>query len=335
MKILVLGGAGYIGSHTVKALNNNRHETVVYDDLSSGHKEAVPGSKIIVGSICDSRLLSSVIKDEKVEAVMHFAAKIEVAESMDTPSEYIKANCFDGINVITSMLENNVKNLIFSSTAAVYGNPKEIPITEDCITKPTNPYGLSKLMFEQIMEYFKNEGGLNYISLRYFNAAGADVNGLLGDDHLNKTHLIASAILTSLGIRDKFFLFGTDYDTPDGTCIRDYIHVDDLASAHVLALEYLIKTGKSDIFNLGSENGYSNKEIIKIVKEISEIDFKVEETDRRLGDSVVLTASSEKAMNILGWKPKYSDLNTIVKTAYRWHKSHPNGYAHETPPSHR
>lgn len=324
--ILVAGGAGYIGSHTVKALNQAGYKTVVYDNLSSGHEEAVKNSELVVGDIADVRLLSDVIKEKNIEAVLHFAGKIDVAESVENPQKYLKINCAEGVNIIAAMLENNVRNLIFSSTAAVYGEPEKIPITEEVPTNPTNPYGLSKLLFEQVMEYFRKKEGLNYISLRYFNAAGADIDGELGDDHLEKTHLIASAILTSLGLREKLYLFGTDYKSPDGTCIRDYIHVNDLASAHVLALDYLMNEGKSDIFNLGSGKGFSNKQVIETVKQVSGNDFKVEETDRRAGDPAVLTASSDKAIRVLNWKQKYSQLDLIVKTAYEWHKTNPKGY---------
>ncbi len=324
--ILVVGGAGYIGSHTVKALSKAGFQPIVYDDLSSGHKEAVLEAKLIIGDLADRKLLSKIIREEKIQAVMHFAGKIEVGESVENPAKYLKNNCADGVNLIEAMLENDVNNFIFSSTAAVYGEPDEVPIPETSPTRPTNPYGLSKLLFEETLKYYDEQSGLNYISLRYFNAAGADVEGMLGIDHAKKTHLITLAVMTALGQRDRFELYGTDYETPDGTCIRDYIHVDDLADAHVLALNKLLENGQSSFINLGTGRGHSNKEVIDEVKNISGSDFQVIKTARREGDPSVLVASSEKAKKTLGWQPKYSDLETIVRTAYDWHKSHPNGY---------
>ncbi len=324
--ILVVGGAGYIGSHTVKALSKAGFQSIVYDDLSSGHKEAVLEAKLIVGELADRKLLSKIIREEKIQAVMHFAGKIEVGESVKNPAKYLKNNCADGVNLIEAMLENDVKNFIFSSTAAVYGEPDIVPITETAPVQPTNPYGLSKLLFEETLKYYRAQSGLNYISLRYFNAAGADVDGALGADHAKKTHMITLAIMTALGQRDKFELYGTDYETPDGTCIRDYIHVDDLADAHVLALNNLLENGKSNIINLGTGKGHSNKEVIDEVKNISGTDFPVIETARREGDTSVVIASSEKANKTLDWQPKHSSLETIVRTAYEWHKSHPDGY---------
>lgn len=325
-KLLVVGGAGYIGSQTVKALTEAQYIPIVYDNLSSGNKEAVLNSKLIIGELADKKLLSRVIKDKGIEAVLHFAGKIEAEESVRKPQEYLQNNCLDGLSLILAMLENKVNKLIFSSTAAVYGESKTIPITEDSSTKPNNPYGLSKLLFEKVLEYYGQQAGLKYISLRYFNAAGADREGQIGDDHASKTHLITSAILTALGQREKLFLYGTDYPTDDGTCVRDYIHVEDLAVAHVQAVDFLFSNNQSEIINLGSESGYSNKQVIEMVKKVSGIDFTVEESARREGDPVVLIASSKKAREVLGWQPKYSDLQTIIETAYSWHKSHPNGY---------
>ncbi|KKL51149.1 hypothetical protein LCGC14_2298390 [marine sediment metagenome] len=324
--ILVVGGAGYIGSHTVKALSKAGFQPIVYDDLSSGHKEAVLEAKLIIGELSDRKLLSKIIGEEKIQAVMHFAGIIEVGESVENPAKYLKNNCADGVNLIEAMLENDVKNFIFSSTAAVYGEPDIVPIPETSATQPTNPYGLSKLLFEKTLRYYREQSGLNYISLRYFNAAGADVEGALGADHAKKTHMITLAVMTALGQRDKFELYGTDYETPDGTCIRDYIHVDDLADAHVLALNKLLENGQSSFINLGTGRGHSNKEVIDEVKNISGSDFQVIKTARREGDPSVLVASSEKAKKTLGWQPKYSDLETIVRTAFEWQKSHPNGY---------
>jgi len=324
--ILVVGGAGYIGSHTVKALNKAGYTPVVFDNLSSGHKEAVAGSKLITGELADKEQLVQVLKEENITAVMHFAGKIDAAESVHKPLEYLKANCFDGVSLLLAMQACGVKNIIFSSTAAVYGDAEKLPITEDAPKQPTNPYGLSKLLFEEVLQYYEQQAQLRYVSLRYFNAAGADMEGELGDDHASKTHLITSAILTALGDREKLKLFGTDYPTPDGTCIRDYIHVDDLAEAHVLALDYLLKNNQSAIFNLGSENGFSNKQVIEAVKEISGVDFTVEEVARRKGDPAALLASAQAAREVLGWKVRHSDLETIIRSAYNWQKNHPEGY---------
>ena len=324
--ILVVGGAGYIGSHTVKALNKAGYTPIILDNLSSGHKEAVAGSKLIVGELAEKERLTQILKAENISAVMHFAGKIDAAESVQKPLEYLQANCFDGVNLLLGMQECGLKNIIFSSTAAVYGDAEKLPITEDAPKEPTNPYGLSKLLFEEVLQYYEQQAQLRYVSLRYFNAAGADMEGELGDDHASKTHLITSAILTALGDREKLKLFGTDYPTPDGTCIRDYIHVDDLAEAHVLALDYLLRNNESAIFNLGSENGFSNRQIVEAVKEISATDFKVEETARREGDPAALLASAEAARKVLGWKVRHSDLKTIIQSAYNWQKDHPEGY---------
>ncbi len=325
-KVLVIGGAGYIGSHTVKALKAASYEAIVYDDLSSGHVEAIKGCKLIEGSLDNKELLSSTLKAECVKAVLHFGGKIDVAESVLDPQKYFKNNFYDSFNILLAMLENNIENIIFSSTAAVYGNPDEIPISEETATHPTNPYGLSKLLFEQALDYYSKQGSINYVALRYFNAAGADVEGNLGADHANKTHLVTLAVLAALGKWEQFKLYGTDYDTMDGTCVRDYIHVDDLANAHILALDYLFKGNKSSVFNLGTGNGYTNRQVIEMVKKVSGSDFKVVETARRSGDPAKLIASSKKAQEILGWQQKYSDLETIISTAYKWHKNNPMGY---------
>ncbi len=324
--ILVVGGAGYIGSHTVKALSKAGLQPIVYDDLSSGHKEAVAQTKLIIGELSDRKLLSKIIREEKIQAVMHFAGKIEVGESVENPAKYLKSNCADGVNLIEAMLENDVTNFVFSSTAAVYGEPDVVPIPETSSTQPTSPYGLSKLLFEQTLKYYGEQSGLNYISLRYFNAAGADVEGTLGADHAKKTHMITLAVMTALGQRDRFELYGTNYDTPDGTCIRDYIHVDDLADAHVLALNNLLENGKSNIINLGTGRGHSNRAVLDEVKKISGTNFKIVESARRKGDPSVLIASAEKAKRVLGWEPKHSDLKTIVQTSYKWHERNPQGY---------
>ncbi len=324
--ILVVGGAGYIGSHTVKTLKTSGFEPVVYDNLSSGHKEAISNVKLVIGELSNKALLSKVIKDENIEAVIHFAGAIDVSESFKDPQKYIKNNCLDGINLILAMLENDVKDIIFSSSAAVYGEPKQTPVVETTTAKPQNPYGLSKLMFEQVLDYYRHNEGLNYVSLRYFNAAGADLNSEIGLDHPKKTDLITSTILTALGQQEKLFLYGTDYDTADGTCVRDYIHVLDLAQAHIMALDFLANNNGSNIFNLGTGHGYSNRQVTDAVRDVSKTDFRVEEAERREGDCVNVVASAAKAKEVLNWQPKHSDLETIISTAYNWHKAHPNGY---------
>lgn len=330
--VLVVGGAGYIGSHTVRTLGHAGYNPVVYDDLSSGHEEAIIGYDFIAGEIADKDLLSKTINKYNIKAVMHFAGKIEVAESVRDPLKYLKNNLVDSTNIILAMVENNIRDLIFSSTAAVYGEPDEVPILESAARKPANPYGLSKHLFENVLEFYSNQGAINYVSLRYFNAAGADPSGEIGADHPSKTHLITLAVLTALKQKEKLLLYGTDYETIDGTCIRDYIHVNDLAAAHLLALEHLSGVNRSDVFNLGSGNGYSNRQVIDMVKKVAKVDFIVEESERREGDPAKLIASSQKAIEVLGWKPKLSDLETIISTAYQWHKEHPQGYVKRAMP---
>jgi len=323
--ILVTGGAGYIGSQAVKELANAGYFPITYDNLSTGHKEAILAGELVVGDLADADKLDQVFKKYKPEAVMHFAASIEVEESVKNPAKYFENNVTNGLNLLGAMLKNNIKKIIFSSTAAVYGNPKRVPIKESDPTEPINPYGLSKLMFEQILEWYSKSYNLKSISLRYFNAAGADPEGRIGQDSPKPTHLITRAILTALGRYPYLEIFGTDYPTKDGTCIRDYIHVKDLARAHILALKKL--DGKySPVYNLGTGRGFSVKEVVKIVKEVSRIDFPVKESPRREGDPAKLVACSDLAQKELGFKPKYSKLNTIIETAFLWHKKHPKGY---------
>ena len=323
--ILVTGGAGYIGSQAVKELANAGYFPITYDNLSTGHKEAILAGELVVGDLADADKLDQVFKKYKPEAVMHFAASIEVEESVKNPAKYFENNVTNGLNLLGAMLKNNIKKIIFSSTAAVYGNPKRVPIKESDPTEPINPYGLSKLMFEQILEWYSKSYNLKSISLRYFNAAGADPEGRIGQDSPKPTHLITRAILTALGRYPYLEIFGTDYPTKDGTCIRDYIHVKDLARAHILALKKL--DGKySPVYNLGTGRGFSVKEVVKIVKEVSRIDFPVKESPRREGDPAKLVACSDLAQKELGFNPKYSKLNTIIETAFLWHKKHPKGY---------
>jgi len=325
-KVLVTGGAGYIGSHTVECLLAEGYSPIIVDDLSSGHKEAVVGGEFVKANIGDKKAMDEIFKKYKPDSVIHFAGFIEAGESMNRPKDFFANNVVCGLNLLDVMLENGVKKIVFSSSAGVYGEPEQVPITENCSKKPTNVYGLTKLIFEQVLESYKNAYGLTYVALRYFNAAGADPKGKLGADHKHKTHLITRALLAAVGKIPHLDVFGTDYPTKDGTCIRDYIHVNDLANAHILALNKL-ESGESAIYNLGSEKGFSVKEIINVVEETTGKKLNVVLSPRRAGDSAVLVASSEKIRNELGWQPKYSDIHTIVKTAWDWQKSHPEGYA--------
>ena len=317
MNILVTGGAGYIGSHVVKELIKN-NKVVVVDNLIKGHKEAVDKYAVFInGNFGDKKLINEILKKHEIETVMHFAAYSLVGESVKNPLMYWKNNFHNSISMLNEMIENNVKNIVFSSSAATYGNPDEIPITENHPTKPINPYGKTKLHFESLLKEYKKEFGLKYTSLRYFNAAGAGYG--VGEDHNPETHLIPIILQTALGQRDKIKIFGDDYDTKDGTCIRDYVHVLDIAKAHILAI------GKEGIFNIGNEYGYSVKEVIDLCKEITGKDFKVDVVDRREGDPAVLVASNKKIKKKLGWEPEF-DIRNIIKSAWDWHKNNPKGF---------
>lgn len=326
--ILVIGGAGYIGSHICKMLSKNGYDVLVYDNLSAGHKEFIKWGEFVKGDLADKELLNKVFENYKIDAVMHFSAFIFVGESVKNPYKYYHNNVANTLNLLNTMLNHNVKNFVFSSTAAVYGLPENIPIVENEILNPINPYGRSKLMVEQILKDFSNAYGLNYVSLRYFNASGADPDGEIGEWHNPETHLIPLVLDAAIGFRENIKIFGTDYDTFDGTCIRDYIHVNDLASAHILALEYLLeKTNKNrnsepvkEIFNLGNGKGFSVRQIIDLAKKITGKDFKVIETERREGDPPILIASSEKIKKVLGWKPEFDSPEIIIETAWNWHK---------------
>ncbi len=326
MCILIIGGAGYIGSHVVKQLNEAGFATVVYDSLKKGYQKAVLSGDFIQGDILDSHKLSQVFMEYQVEAVMHFAADSLVGESMESPLTYFENNVSGTVNLLKIMLNFGVKKFVFSSTAAVYGEPRQIPIIENDPTIPTNPYGESKLMIEQILSRCDESYGLKYISLRYFNAAGADPDGILGEYHQPETHLIPLILQVALAQRESIKIFGTDYPTPDGTCIRDYIHVVDLAQAHVLALEALKGGCSSMMYNLGNGNGYSVKEVIEMARKVTGHKIPAIETERRPGDPAVLIASSAKAIHELNWKPKLADLETIISTAWQWHKNYPEGY---------
>ncbi len=327
MRVLVTGGAGYIGSHTVKELMAGGHEVVVLDNLSRGHRKAVPGAvPLIEGDIADEALVKTVFQKYGVEAVLHFAALSLVGESMTHPAEYFRNNVAGSLSLVETMVRNRVEYLIFSSTAAVYGEPARCPLLETDPTIPTNYYGLSKLMIEQMLESFEAAYGLKYVSLRYFNAAGADSGGAIGEDHRPETHLIPLVLQAALGQRDRVQVFGTDYPTPDGTCIRDYIHVTDLAGAHVLALEFLKKEDQSGVFNLGNGQGFSVRQVLDTAGRITCRGIPAANAARRAGDPAVLVAGSEKIKKVLGWEPEFKGLDPIIETAWKWHAGHPYGF---------
>ena len=327
MNVLVTGGAGYIGSHTVKALVEAGHHVVVFDDLSTGHRASVAGVPFVQGDVTRREDLLDALKRYSIDAVMHFAAKSLVGESMQDPAKYYVNNVAGGVTLLEALREAGVETIIFSSTAAVYGEPESIPIPEEHPLRPTSVYGRTKLMFEQMLEDYRRVYGLRYAALRYFNAAGADPGGQIGEDHDPETHLIPIVLQAALGQREAVTIFGTDYDTPDGTCIRDYIHVTDLADAHVLALEALKAGGPGGVYNLGNGNGFSVRQVIEAAERVVGAKIPVKEGDRRPGDPAVLVASSARAQRELGWKPRFTDLDEIVRTAWQWHRSHPNGYA--------
>jgi UDP-glucose 4-epimerase len=321
--ILITGGAGYIGSHAVLALKNAGYKLVILDNLVYGHQdlvEQVLGVELVIGDTTDRPLLDRVFSQHKIAAVMHFSAYAYVGESVTDPAKYYRNNVLGTLSLLEAMLAAGVNKLVFSSTCATYGVPNHIPIAEDHPQNPINPYGATKLMVERILSDFEAAYNFNYVSFRYFNAAGANPNGLLGEDHNPETHLIPLVLLTALGKRESVSIFGTDYETADGTCIRDYIHVNDLASAHILGLEYLLKGGKSDLFNLGNGGGFSVKEVIETARKITGQEIKVVECDRRPGDPPVLVGSSKKAREILGWIPQYPDLESIISHAWQWHQ---------------
>ncbi|MEL4893955.1 UDP-glucose 4-epimerase GalE [Crocosphaera sp. Alani8] len=321
--ILVTGGAGYIGSHAVLSLQKAGYNVIVYDNLSYGHPEIVKdvlGVELIVGDTNDRSMLDKVFSTRNIAAVMHFAAFIAVGESVKEPAIYYQNNVVGTLTLLEAMMAANINKFVFSSTCAIYGTPQEIPMTENHPNNPLSPYASSKYMVEKILKDFDRAYGLKSVVFRYFNASGADPSGNLGEDHTPETHLIPLALLTALKKRDHLFIFGTDYETPDGTAIRDYIHVNDLASAHVLGLNYLLEGGDSEMFNLGNGNGFSVREVIEMTKNVTGIDFLVKESDRRPGDVPILVGSSEKAQSILGWKPEYFELRTIVEHAWQWHK---------------
>lgn len=329
MKILVTGGAGFIGSITNRQLQKSGFKTVVFDNLSEGHKKAIGNSEFIHGDLLDKSSILQVFQQEKFDAVIHFAAKALTQESMLKPYDYLNNNIIGGLNLLEAMRISDCKAIIFSSTCAVYGIAEKFPINENQKLRPESVYGETKKMFESILSWYDKIYGVNYISLRYFNAAGATEDSLLGEDHKQETHIIPLAIQAAMGKSKSFRLYGNDYNTFDGTCLRDYIHVLDLAEAHILSLKKLTSLRKSFIYNLGNEKPYSNKEVIAMVKKISGIDFLVKIAARRKGDPAALYADSTKAKKELEWQPKYSNLETIVKTAWSWYNNHPNGYDDE------
>lgn len=327
MSILVLGGAGYIGSHAVYQLIEKGKDVVVIDNLQTGHKEAVhPEATFYEGDIRDRKFLKEVFQNEKIDAVIHFAANSLVGESMEKPLEYFDNNVYGTQVLLEAMVEHDVENIVFSSTAATYGEPEAIPITEEMATNPTSTYGETKLAMEKMMKWCEAAYGIKYVSLRYFNVAGARETGEIGEDHRPETHLIPIILEVALGKRDSITIYGDDYDTPDGTCIRDYIHVEDLIEAHILALDYLEKGGESNIFNLGNNQGFSVKEMINAARRVTNHEIPAQIGKRRPGDPSVLIASAEKAKKVLGWMPKHTSVQKIIEDAWRWHVNHPEGY---------
>jgi UDP-glucose 4-epimerase len=325
MKVIVTGGAGYIGATTVQSLLDSGHEVVVYDNLSKGHADAVPDSvPLVQGDIADRQRLDSLFREHRPDAVLHFAALIEAGESMQVPEKYFRNNSASTLTLVESMLANGVGKFIFSSTAALYGEPERIPIHEDDTLKPTNAYGESKLLVEQMLAWFHRIHGLRYSSLRYFNAAGS--NGRSGELHDPESHLIPIILQAAAGKRDHVSIFGTDYPTEDGTCIRDYIHVSDLADAHVLALEALDAREKL-IYNLGNGKGFSVRQVIDSARRVTGKAIQAVESPRRPGDPAVLVASSDKIKKELRWSPRYPELDDIVASAWEWMQAHPHGYA--------
>lgn len=317
MRILVTGGAGYIGSVTVKLLLEKGHDVIVFDNLVYGHKEAV-SCPLVVGDLIDKDALFKSLEKEEFDAVIHFAAYALAGESMSNPYKYFFNNVSGGLNLLELMREKKISNIVFSSTCSIYGYPKKLPVDENEEKKPESVYGESKLMFEKILDWYDQIYGIKHVNLRYFNAAGASLDGTIGEDHDPETHIIPVAIKSVIN-KNKFNLFGNDYPTKDGTCVRDYIHVQDLAEVHILALNKLKEDSKSDSFNLGTGRGYSNLEVLDMIKKVSGMGVDIVNKPRRAGDPPAIFADNTKARNILGFNPQYSDLETIVRTAWKWH----------------
>lgn len=327
MAILVAGGAGYIGSHMVKDLVEHGQEVVVADNLSTGHRDAInPKAKFYEGDIRDRKFLDKIFDNEDIEAVVHFAAFSIVPESMSKPLKYFDNNTGGMITLLEAMRDHNIKYIVFSSTAATYGVPEHMPIKETDPQNPINPYGLSKLMMEKMMHWADKAYGIKFVALRYFNVAGAAPDGTIGEDHGPETHLVPIILQVAQGKRKELSIFGDDYNTPDGTNVRDYVHVMDLADAHILAIKYLEAGNESNAFNLGSSTGFSNKQILEAAREVTGEQIPAKIAPRRPGDPDSLVAASDKARNVLGWDPKYDDVHDIIATAWKWHSTHPKGY---------
>ena len=328
MAILVLGGAGYIGSHTVRELIKAGKDVVVADNLLTGFRRAVdPKARFYQLDIRDRQALDKLFETEHIEGVIHFAASSLVGESMQLPLKYYENNLWGTTVLLQSMVAHGIDKIVFSSTAATYGEPRQIPIREADTTEPTNCYGQTKLAMEHMMKWVAQAHGLRYVALRYFNACGADTAGDIGEAHNPESHLIPLILQVPNGKREAISVFGEDYDTKDGTCVRDYIHVTDLAQAHILAMEYLAAGGQSDVFNLGNGVGFTVKEVIEVARKVTGHPIPANMCDRRAGDPALLVASSEKARNVLGWDPQFADLEVIVASAWKWHSTHPEGYA--------
>ena len=325
MNVLLTGGAGFIGSHVVKQLQAFGHSCVVYDNLCKGHRAAVEGATIVEGDVADKAALVKAMREYKIDAVIHLAAFIEAGESMVKPEKYFQNNTIIGLTLLEAMRECDVKRLVFSSTAAVYGTPKRIPIEETDRLEPINPYGSSKLCVELMLQGYAAAYEMGFVALRYFNVAGCHPSGEIGEDHSPETHLIPLVLQVALGKRDNIKIFGDDYDTPDGTCVRDYIHVCDLADAHVLAID-AIETGAVKVYNLGNGQGFSVREAIDTCREVTGHAIPAEDSPRRPGDPSQLVASSAKAIAELKWAPKFPELKTIVEHAWKWYQTHPSGY---------
>ncbi|MEN0642876.1 UDP-glucose 4-epimerase GalE [Alkalicoccobacillus gibsonii] len=326
MAILVTGGAGYIGSHTVLYLLDKGEDVIVVDNLTKGHLDALQGATLYEGNLLDGEFLDKVFTEQQIDAVIHFAADSLVGESVAEPLKYYHNNVIGTHSLLTTMVRHNVKNIVFSSTAATYGEPEQVPIVETLPTNPTNPYGETKLAIEKMLKWSDQAYGLKSICLRYFNAAGADPEGRIGEDHDPESHLIPIVLQTALGQREQVQVFGDDYDTEDGSCIRDYIHVMDLADAHFLAVKKLMNDRTSSIYNLGIGQGFSVKQVIDVCREVTQREIPAAVAPRRAGDPAVLIASPEKAKSELSWEPKFTKLHDIVKHAWSWHSAHPNGY---------